>query len=519
MSSHDLEELTCLYEIASTLASTLDLRDTLQKTLSILSERFELKRGTITIFNPRTGEIQIEVAHGLSEEARRRGRYRPGEGITGEVVATGQPIIVPQISEDPRFLNKTRSRKEEEKKSLSFICVPIKSGGQVLGTLSVDRPAADAVELGENLRFLTIVSGLIAQTVAKLQALEEERARLLEENLRLKHELRDKYQFENFIATSSRMQEVLEMIDRVARSPATVLLRGESGTGKTLIARLIHYNSPRAEAPFVSVPCTAIPESLIESELFGYEKGAFTGAHSRKIGLMEKAHGGTLFLDEIGDLPLPIQAKLLHAIQEKEFYRLGSTEPLKVDVRIIAATNRNLEELVEKGLFREDLYYRLSVFPIFIPPLRERSTDIIPLAEYFLEKYCRLYGKNIKRLSSPAIDLLMQYHWPGNVRELENAMERAVLICDEEVIRSYHLPPSLQTAKSSGTRARLTLAEAVEKVERELIVEALKETRGNQSRAAELLGTTLRILNYKIKKYGINPKLFRISRKEVRPNA
>ncbi len=305
------------------------------------------------------------------------------------------------------------------------------------------------------------------------------------------------------------------MIDRVAKSPATVLLRGESGTGKTLIARLIHYNSPRADGPFVAVPCTAIPESLIESELFGYEKGAFTGAHSRKIGLMEKAHGGTLFLDEIGDLPLPIQAKLLHAIQEKEFYRLGGTEPIKVDVRIIAATNRNLEDLVEKGLFREDLYYRLSVFPIFIPPLRERPTDIIPLAEHFLEKYSALYGKNIKRLSSPAIDLLMQYHWPGNVRELENAIERAVLICDEEVIRSYHLPPSLQTAKSSDTRARLTLAEAVEKVERELIVEALKETRGNQSRAADLLGTTLRILNYKIKKYGINPKLFRTPKKET----
>ncbi len=209
MAEHTLEELTCLYEIASTLASTLDLREALERALSVLSERFELKRGTITIFNPRTGEIQIEVAHGLSEEARRRGRYRPGEGITGEVVATGQPIIVPQISEDPRFLNRTRSRREDEKKSLSFICVPIKSGGQVLGTLSVDRPTADTAELGENLRFLTIVSGLIAQTVAKLQALEEERAKLVEENLRLKHELRDKYQFENFVATSSRMQEVL----------------------------------------------------------------------------------------------------------------------------------------------------------------------------------------------------------------------------------------------------------------------------------------------------------------------
>ncbi|QJA05780.1 GAF domain-containing protein [Thermosulfurimonas marina] len=509
MSQQSLEEITTLYEIASTLASTLELREALERTLSVLAERFKLKRGTITIFNPRTGEIQIEVAHGLSEEARRRGRYRPGEGITGEVVATGQPIIVPQISEDPRFLNRTRSRDEREKRELSFLCVPIKSGGRVLGTLSVDRPAADVAELSEDLRLLTIVAGLLAQTVAKLQALEEERARLLEENLRLKNELREKFHLENFVATSSRMQEVLEMIDRVAASPATVLLRGESGTGKTLIARLLHYNSPRAEGPFVVVPCTAIPEGLLESELFGYEKGAFTGAASRKIGLMEKAHGGTLFLDEIGDLPLPIQAKLLHAIQEKEFYRLGGTEPLRVDVRLIAATNRNLEDLVAKGLFREDLYYRLSVFPIYLPPLRERPTDIIPLAEHFLEKYCTLYQKKIKRLSSPAIDLLMQYHWPGNVRELENAIERAVLICDEEVIRSYHLPPSLQTAQSSGTRARMSLSEAVEKVERELIVEALKETRGNQTQAAKLLGTTLRVLNYKIKKYGLDPRSFR----------
>ena len=509
----EVEELSCLYEIAKTLSSSLNMRQALEEILAILAEKLDMRRGTITIFNPRTQEIQIEVAHGLTAEARKRGKYRLGEGITGQVVATGQPIIVPAITNDPRFLNKTRSRKPSEKDKISFICVPIKSGAKVLGTLSVDRIFSDHVSLEEDVRFLTIISGLIAQTVANIQAIQEEKERLLEENRKLKRELQGKYSLENFIALSSRMQEVLEMIERVAPSSATVLLRGESGTGKSLIAKLIHFNSPRAAGPFITVACTALPENLIESELFGYEKGAFTGALSRKRGLFEEASGGTIFLDEIGDLPLPLQAKLLHVIQEKEFYRLGSTRPIKVDVRIITATNRNLEELVEKGLFREDLYYRLNVFPIYLPPLRERATDIIPLAEFFLEKYSREYGKEIKRLSSPAIDLLVQYHWPGNVRELENVIERAVLVCDEEVIRSYHLPQSLQTAESSDTYARKSLAQAVKNLEMELIIEALKETRGNQSQAAKMLDTSLRILNYKIRKYGINPKAFRVPAK------
>ncbi|WP_022853488.1 sigma-54 interaction domain-containing protein [Thermodesulfatator atlanticus] len=511
MQPREVEELSCLYEIAKTLSSSLNMREALEEVLAILAKKLDMRRGTITIFNPRTQEIQIEVAHGLTADARKRGRYRLGEGITGQVVATGQPIVVPAIAEDPRFLNRTRSRKKGEKEKISFICVPIKSGAKILGTLSVDRIFSEEISLEEDVRFLTIISGLIAQSVANIQAIQEEKEKLLEENLKLKQELKGKYRLENFIGLSSRMQEVLQMIERVAPSSATVLLRGESGTGKSLIAKIIHFNSPRASGPFITVACTALPANLIESELFGYERGAFTGALGRKKGLFEEANGGTIFLDEIGDLPLPLQAKLLHVIQEKEFYRVGGTKPIKVDVRIITATNRNLEELVEQGLFREDLYYRLNVFPIYLPPLRERATDIIPLAEFFLEKYSKEYGKNIKRLSSPAIDLLVQYHWPGNVRELENVIERAVLVCDEEVIRSYHLPQSLQTAESSSTKTTKSLAQAVKEVEVELIVEALKEARGNQSKAARILDTSLRILNYKIKKYGIDPKVFRKS--------
>jgi Nif-specific regulatory protein len=305
------------------------------------------------------------------------------------------------------------------------------------------------------------------------------------------------------------MQEVYAQVAQVARTNTTVLIRGESGTGKELIARAIHYNSLRADQPFIKVSCAALPESLIEAELFGYEKGAFTGAYTRKKGRFELADRGTLFLDEVGDLPLSVQVKLLRVLQEREFERLGGTETIKVDVRLIAATNRDLEQAMREGTFREDLYYRLNVFTIFLPPLRERKSDIPLLADHFLEKYARLHGKDIRRISTPAIDMLMSYHWPGNVRELENCIERAVLVCEGSVIHSHHLPPTLQTAEASGTVPRLSLGEAVAAYEKDLILDALKTTRGNISRAARLLNTTKRILGYKVKKYGINPRRFK----------
>ncbi len=511
-SQREVEEIACLYEITKALSSSLDMHQSLSQVLSILAERMGMNRGTITIINPYTSELQIEVAHGLSAEARKRGRYRIGEGITGRVVATGEPIVVPKISEEPLFLNRTRSRGNLRRQEISFICVPIKAGQKVIGTLSVDRIFSQDVSLEDDLRLLTIISGLVAQTVSNIQAIQEERERLLSENRRLKRELEEKYHVDNLIGRSSRMQEVFEMIHRVAKSNATVLLRGESGTGKSLAAKAIHYNSNRAEKPFVTVTCAALPESLLESELFGHEKGAFTGANRTKRGLFEQAQGGTIFLDEIGEISPTVQTKLLHVIQEKEFYRVGGSKPIRCDVRIIAATNKNLEEAMARGDFREDLYYRLNVFPIYLPPLRERKTDILLLAEHFLERYCQEHQKTIKRISTQAIDLLMQYHWPGNIRELQNVIERAVIVCDEEVIRSYHLPPTLQTRGSSNTGSVRSLSAAVENLERELIIEALKETRGNQSQAAKLLDTSLRILNYKIHKYGINPKDFRVPR-------
>jgi len=288
-----------------------------------------------------------------------------------------------------------------------------------------------------------------------------------------------------------------------------VLLRGESGTGKEMIAHAIHYNSLRSKQPFIKVNCAALPETLIESELFGFERGAFTGADRRKKGRFEMADGGTIFLDEIGDLPPQTQIKLLRVIQEREFERLGGTETIKVNVRLITATNKNLEEAIQNGTFREDLFYRLNVFTIFLPPLRERKSDILLLAEHFLAKYEREHEKNIKRISTPAIDMLTSYHFPGNVRELENVIERAVLVCDEQVIHGHHLPPTLQTAENSGTVTQVSLTSAIEAYESDLIQDALKSTRGNVAKAAKMLDSTERILGYKIKKYGIAPKRFR----------
>jgi len=261
--------------------------------------------------------------------------------------------------------------------------------------------------------------------------------------------------------------------------------------------------------PFIKINCAALPETLVEAELFGYEKGAFTGAQARKKGRFEMAEGGTFFLDEIGDLPTQTQIKLLRVLQEREFERLGGTETVKVNVRLIAATNKNLEKAISEGAFREDLFYRLNVFTIFLPPLRERKSDILLLAENFVEKYEREHGKHIKRISTPAIDMLTSYHFPGNVRELENTIERAVLVCDGNVIHGHHLPPTLQTAELTGTITQVSLEQAVEAFEKDLIKDALKTTGGNRSKAARLLDTTERILSYKIKRYNIEPRRFK----------
>ncbi len=501
-------EMEVLHQISIDLTATSNLKEFAYKTFELLDKKLGMARGTLRLFNPNTNEITTEIAYGMAEEAKRRGRYKLGEGVTGKVIEEGQPAIIPRMHEDPLFLNKTRSRGDLSRKNLSFICVPIKLGTEVMGAVSVDRAYVEGLDFSLDVRFLAIIAGLIAQTV-KLKRILETEEHLLTENIILKDELREKYNIHNMIGNSSSMQLVYENIIQVARSNATVLIRGESGTGKELVAHAIHYNSPRAQKPFVKINCGAIPENLIEAELFGYEKGAFTGASDRKKGKFELADGGTIFLDEIGELPLNLQVRILRVLQEREFERVGGVKTIKINVRIVAATNRSLEEEIAKNRFREDLYYRLNVFPIYIPPLKERKTDILLLAEHFLNKYAKENNKKITRISTLAIDLLNSYHWPGNVREIQNCMERAVLVCDADTIQATHLPPTLQRADTVDTRQDLSLAHQVENFEKELIIDALKKARGIKSKAAHYLSTTERILGYKMQQYAIEYKHFR----------
>ncbi len=508
-----LEDLRCLYEITKSLASSTDLKECLSRTMETIDSMKQMENGTVTIINPSTGKLEIEVAHGINAEGRKRGKYQIGEGITGRVVASGEPIIVPHIAEEPMFLNKTRARGDLSNQTRSFLCVPVRDGKQVIGALSVDRIYQDGIsEADADLRFLTILSSLIAQTTHRIQTVNQEQDDLRVENLKLKRELSEKNKINDIQGNSSRMQEVYGMIHRVVDSNATVLLRGESGTGKTLVAKALHYNSKRKEKPFIVVNCSALPETLLESELFGHEKGAFTGATERKYGRFEQAEGGTLFLDEIGEISLAVQVKLLNVVQERIFQRLGSAKSISCDVRLVAATNRDLESAVQDKSFREDLYYRLNVFPVYMPALRERRTDILLLAEYFLEKYSAENNQSIKRISTPAIDMLIQYHWPGNVRELQNCMERAVLICDGDTIKGIHLPPTLQTSESINPgKNPLSLSASVENFEKDIIIEGLKKNRGNQTKTAKDLDTSLRIINYKVHQYNIDPKTFKIN--------
>jgi Nif-specific regulatory protein len=350
---------------------------------------------------------------------------------------------------------------------------------------------------------------MIGRTVRRHQEYAEEMEQLRAENISLKGELRNRILPDKIKASSGKMNEVFCLIESVAPTDATVLIRGESGVGKELVADAIHFYSSRKGKPFIKVNCAALPDSLIESELFGHERGAFTGATNIRIGRFEAANGGTIFLDEFGDIPASTQVKLLRVIQQREIERLGSSKPIKVNVRIICATNRNLEELMIQDKFREDLYYRINVFPIYIPPLRERINDIPVLTDFFIEKFNNRHGKNIKRITSSAIDTLMVYHWPGNIRELENCIERACILSHDHVIRTHNLPASLQTAESSKTGQSGTLDIIIGKIEKQIIIDALTSTKGNSAKAAEQLGITERMMGIRTKKYDIDPKRFK----------
>lgn len=493
------------------LAPQRNVRDTLQNILELLRQRAGLQHGTITLLKPGTRHLVITAAHGLSPESLARGVYKLGEGVTGKVAAEKRSAIVPDISSEPLFLDRTQTKRETGRYGISFFCVPILRGDECLGTLSVDKPLDEHMSLEANLHLLEVIGNMLATTLQRIRANEEERTVLREENLRLRRELGDRFDVANMIGTSSAMEEVKLLIHKVAPSQATVLVRGESGTGKELVAHAIHACSNRQRGPFVAVNCAALPENLIESELFGHERGAFTGATERRLGRFEAANGGTIFLDEIGDVSPAVQVKLLRVLQEREFERVGGTQTIAVDVRVIAATSRPLEAFVQENRFREDLFYRLNVFPIFLPPLRQRRSDIVALVDHFVHKYGQVHGKTIKRVTHRALDLFTVHPWPGNVRELENAVERAVILTADGVIHAPHLPPSLQLSEVSGGHLAASggLAEQVDLFEREMLEEALREVNGNAAAAARLLKTTPRILRYRAGKLGLNPRQFR----------
>ena len=497
-------ELTTLYEIARLASSSLDLDSTLNSILHTLSVFLEMKRGTLTLLDPVTGVLQVRASYGLSQSEMRRGIYRVGEGVTGKVFETGKAFIVPDVKKEPLFLNRTASRGDIKKENISFIGVPVKVRNKPIGVLSVDRLFSLNVDYEEDVRLLNIVASIIGQAVVLHRMIEAEKEKLVLENTRLKDELTKRYSLPNIIGSTDTMQEIFHSVEVVSRSESTVLIRGESGTGKELIAKAIHYQSPRKNAPFIKFNCAAIPEGLLESELFGHEKGAFTGAIAAKKGRFELAEGGTIFLDEIGDLPVGLQPKMLRVLQEHEFERIGGEKTIKADVRVIAATSRDLEKSLENGLFREDLYYRLNVVPIFIPPLRDRREDIPELVDHFAAKY-GARADRVVRFTGDAMLALTRYPWPGNVRELENVIERTVVMTDGAVMDASSLklfPVMIKSPKANASPD--ALPQAIQDVELKALKEALARTGWRQAAAARLLGITPRQIGYKMRKYGIS---------------
>jgi Nif-specific regulatory protein len=524
-----IKELELLFDIARTLDKHVDLRAALGPVLSLLEVRARLHRGMITLLNRTTGLLKIEEAYGLSPEEKERGVYRLGEGLVGRVFELGNTISVPDLSKEPNFLNRAKNRTLADMVGMSYCCVPIRTNGGVIGTLSAERHISvneakrkiDKITNGDRI-LLEKVAAIIADSAKLRERIMEEQFRYMHSNSVPPFILKPANSGQtptksssridagsNIIGTSSTMKDIFQLIKQVAPTDANILISGESGTGKELVAAEICRLSKRANKPFLKVNCAALPESIIESELFGHEKGAFTGAVSQRKGRFEMADKGTIFLDEIGELPLQIQVKLLRVLQEMDFERVGGSQTIKVDVRIIAASNRNLEAEVASGRFREDLFYRINVFMLHIPPLRDRKTDIMLLADHFIEKYAEKNSKLIKRISSLAIDLLTSYQWPGNVRELENCIERAVILSNDMVIHSYNLPPSLQSAASTNTEMTTTLDAAISRLEKEMIIEAIKNTEGNMSSAAKILGITERQMGLRIHHYNINRKAFR----------
>jgi Nif-specific regulatory protein len=531
-------EKRTLADLGRIMSSTLELGDAFKAMMMAVSDRLDLRRGTLVLLDEATGRLKTEAAVGLSGDDIRKNSFSLGEGVTGNVVATGRRRVISDVRNEPDFLNRTsRIHLNQDEAGgdgrVSFICVPIRVDDRPVGALAVDLPAQSDEELANDAEFIEIVAAFLAQAIQINRMVLRQKEELLEENERLRSDLRGRYKFENVIGDSPAMNEVFATVGQVATSRATVLILGETGTGKEMIAKAIHYNSPRKDKPFVRVNCGALTGTLLESELFGHVKGSFTGAIRDKIGRFEAAHGGTIFLDEIGTMEPQLQVKLLRVLQERELEKVGDTETIKVDVRVIAATNVDLQEEVAKENFREDLFYRLNVVTVFLPPLRNRREDITALLDFFLNRFNHENGRNLTRINRDLLTLLTRYPWPGNVRELENMVERATVLSTSEDFTEDLLPLSIRMFAQQGRNAaggaggeptieqtskRLAVratggAEAgegeihrvvIDAVERALIEQALAHCGGVKTKAADFLGINRNTLNKKVRELHIS---------------
>ncbi len=500
-------ELSAILKVSQELTTSFDLEKNMLSAMQILGTHLEMQRGCVFLMDPDTHKLRIIAAQSLTRKEISRGTYQVGEGIVGRVLETGKPMFVPNIGNEPKFLNKTGSR--PSKKGVSFFCSPISIDGKTIGVITVDRIFAEEdTTVDDDFRVLSIIASFIAQFVILWRNFKNTE----NEIGKLRSQLKEKFSLPNIIGESVELQRVLKSVIKVATTDTTVLLLGESGTGKELVAQTLHYQSLRTRERFVAVNLAALPENLIEAELFGVEKGAYTGATEKRIGRFEMAQEGTLFLDEIGELPLNLQVKLLRVLQERSFEKIGSTSSVHVDVRVVAATNRNLFEEVKKGNFREDLYWRLNVVPIMLPPLRIRSGDIPLLADYYLNKFNQLYHRQVK-ISARSLNLLEDYTWPGNVREFANTIERLVIMLESNVVKPEDLPFNLNPENQDapviypGSLADKTnLKQEIEGIEKDQVIRALKDNNYIQNRASKALGITPRQFGYRLKKYGINFK-------------
>ncbi|OIQ77206.1 Nif-specific regulatory protein [mine drainage metagenome] len=435
-------ELITIYEICRILGASLDIERTFREALNVLAAHLGLPRAMIVLADDER-VLRLHSAVGLSADHMARGIWQSGEGMIGRVHASGLPVTAPDVGNSPEFIDRTGAFGAQPGRMMALIAVPLKTERTKLGVLAAQREVEGGARLSDDQRLLTMVATLLAQAVVLHSAVSEEHERLQLEATRLQKALqrepRGRYSLDNVVGISQPMQEVFAEVHQAAPSRATVLLRGESGTGKEAIARAIHYLSPRKEAPFIKVNCAALTESLLESELFGHEKGAFTGAVGERKGRFELAHGGTLFLDEVGDISPAFQAKLLRVLQEREFERVGGSRPVKVDVRLICATNRDLEKMVKRGEYRADLYYRINVVSIFLPPLRDRREDIPPMVAHFVDRFNKENRRSLK-VAPDAMKVLYNCYWPGNVRELENCIERTATMAQGDLIRDTSFP-------------------------------------------------------------------------------